>query len=115
MAAITVLSVAEPFWSSARRLMMLAFGAMPRNVTSQLPQAELSPLPAMMPATCVPCPYRSLLAEHCLSVSSRTAACGCAFLRRAEIFRFSGEFQFSPSIKRVVASDAVGELLPHNA
>src|SRR5712691_2958985 len=61
IAAMTVLSVAEPFWSSARRLMMLAFGAMPRDVTSQFAQEELPPLPAMMPATWVPWPYRSLV------------------------------------------------------
>src|SRR5216684_342840 len=61
MAAITVLSVAEPFWSRARRLMMLAFGAIPRKVVLQFPQLELPPLPAMMPATCVPWPYRSLV------------------------------------------------------
>src|SRR5919198_6773722 len=60
MAAMTVLSVACPLASSARKLMMLALGAMPRRVV-QLVQFELVPLPAMMLATWVPCPYRSLV------------------------------------------------------
>jgi len=49
--AITALSVAEPFWSRTRRLMIDALGAMPRKVTSQLEQVEFEPLPAMIPAT----------------------------------------------------------------
>src|SRR5437879_3335940 len=55
-AEITAVSLLMPLTSSTRRSIRLALGATPRKLRND-PGPELArPLPAAIPATCVPCP-----------------------------------------------------------
>ena len=63
MAAITWLSVAPPFASSTRRLMIFAPGAIPVNVRENAGPVEATPSPAIRPAICVPWPYWSAVLD----------------------------------------------------
>ena len=54
IAAITLLSAPEPFWSSTRRSMKLTVGAMPRMMRLASLPDDFLPLPPRIPATCEP-------------------------------------------------------------
>ena len=87
MAAITLLSVPWPFWSSTRRLMMLACGAMPSNVREYFEPFELDRCPRS-DRQCVfrghidrwrwSCPNETLIPDHAGQSQQTTVQVGMA-------------------------------------